>query len=451
GQSVVAIKCLDRAFGQGDPEFWKEIIMLSQYRHDNIVSLLGFCDDCGEKILVCDYASKRSLDFYLNDEDLTWVQRLEICIGAARGLAYLHNPGKTQRRVLHRDIQSSNILLDENWNARIVDLGLSKFGPANPEYTFLVSNGVGIMGYCDPLYAETGLLTKESDVYSFGEIPFNLDLTDIKQQRVSRESLDGGITESMNQPGIKEDIHYKNSKLEGGNNRKYDQPGLKEDHNNEGSRFVNLVRWWDLRRNGGAGPVSHLDSRWLLLMLHECHLESISNDGSRFGNLVRWWDFRRTSGSGPVSQWILLMLHECHLKSISNDGSRFGNLVRWWDLRRNGGAGPVSQLKKMVKAVARFLDRVNRALGTGLIGKGLGMFYSRRRRRRVLEKQHGVNIMALAVQIGMALDVAGEEVVDPGGVEMVVNVSNGLPWFGNLVRWWDLRRNGGARPVSQSP
>nr|GEZ99447.1 protein kinase, ATP binding site-containing protein [Tanacetum cinerariifolium] len=66
--------------------------MLSQYRHDNIVSLLGFCDDCGEKILVYDYASKRSLDFYLNDEDLTWVQRLEICIGAARGLAYLHNP-----------------------------------------------------------------------------------------------------------------------------------------------------------------------------------------------------------------------------------------------------------------------------------------------------------------------------------------------------------------------
>nr|GEY34463.1 protein kinase-like domain, phloem protein 2-like protein [Tanacetum cinerariifolium] len=72
GQSVVAIKRLDHAFGQGDPEFWKEIIMLSQYRHDNTVSLLGFCDDCGEKILVYDYASKRSLDFYLNDKDLTW-------------------------------------------------------------------------------------------------------------------------------------------------------------------------------------------------------------------------------------------------------------------------------------------------------------------------------------------------------------------------------------------
>nr|GEY03653.1 protein kinase-like domain, phloem protein 2-like protein [Tanacetum cinerariifolium] len=110
GRSVVALKRLDRAFGQGDPEFWKEIIMLSLYRHDNIVSLLGFCDDCGEKILVYE----------------------------------------------------------------IADLGLSKFGPANQQYTFLVSNAVGTIGYCDPLYVETGLLTKESDVYSFGVVLFEM-------------------------------------------------------------------------------------------------------------------------------------------------------------------------------------------------------------------------------------------------------------------------------------
>ncbi|PWA82371.1 hypothetical protein CTI12_AA179440 [Artemisia annua] len=174
GKSVVALKRLNRAFGQGDPEFWKEVIMLSQYRHDNIVSLLGFCDDCGEKILIYEYASKKSLDLYVNDKDLTWVQRLEICIGAARGLAYLHNPGQTQQRVLHRDIKSSNILLDENRNARIADLGLSKFGPANQQYSFLVSNAVGTFGYCDPLYIETGFLTKESDVYSFGVVLFEM-------------------------------------------------------------------------------------------------------------------------------------------------------------------------------------------------------------------------------------------------------------------------------------
>ncbi|GKA98370.1 protein kinase, ATP binding site-containing protein [Tanacetum coccineum] len=163
--------CIEKG---GFRKVYKGELVHSKGQHGNIVSLLGFCDDCGEKILVYDYASKRSLDLYLNDKDLTWVQRLEICIGAARGLAYLHNPSQTQQRVLHRDIKSSNILLDENWNARIVDFCLSKFGPANQRYTFQVTNGVGTVGYCDPLYVETGLLTKESDVYSFGVVLFEI-------------------------------------------------------------------------------------------------------------------------------------------------------------------------------------------------------------------------------------------------------------------------------------
>ncbi|KAL4564829.1 hypothetical protein LXL04_028901 [Taraxacum kok-saghyz] len=174
GNKVVAFKRLDPKFGQGNPEFWKEIVMLSMYKHENIVSLLGFCDKNDEKILAYEYVSRRSLDSYLNDDDLTWIRRLQICIGAAQGLAYLHNPGGTQQRVLHRDIKSSNILLDENWNANISDMGLSKFGPANQQYTFLVSNTVGTLRYCDPLYIETGLLTNESDVYSFGVVLFEI-------------------------------------------------------------------------------------------------------------------------------------------------------------------------------------------------------------------------------------------------------------------------------------
>nr|XP_043623279.1 nodulation receptor kinase-like [Erigeron canadensis] len=170
----VALKRLDRVFGQGDPEFWKEIMLLSLYRHENIVSLLGYCDDSGEKILVYEYASKKSLDFYINKKELTWVQRLRICLGAARGLAYLHAPTDTQLRVLHRDIKSSNILLDDNWNAKISDFGLSKFAPVNKDFTYLISNAVGTLGYCDPLYVETGLLTKESDIYSFGVVLFEV-------------------------------------------------------------------------------------------------------------------------------------------------------------------------------------------------------------------------------------------------------------------------------------
>ncbi|KAL8269051.1 hypothetical protein R6Q59_002849 [Mikania micrantha] len=174
GRAMVALKRLDRTFGQGDSEFWKEIMMLSLYKHTNIVSLLGFCDDCGEKILVYEYLPNKSLDLYLNNDKLTWIGRLKICIGAARGLAYLHSAIGTQQRVLHRDIKSSNILLDDDMNAKISDFGLSKFGPANQEYTFLFSNAVGTHGYCDPLYVENGFLTKESDVYSFGVVLFEV-------------------------------------------------------------------------------------------------------------------------------------------------------------------------------------------------------------------------------------------------------------------------------------
>lgn len=171
---MVAVKRLDRALGQGPPEFWKEIMMLSRYKHENLVSLLGFCDEGGENILVYEYLSNRSLDFYSSSTTLSWNQRLHICIGAACGLQYLHDPEGTQQRVLHRDIKSANILLDENWKAKVSDFGLSKFGPANQQFMFLVSNTVGTFGYCDPLYIEAGYLTKESDVYSFGVVLFEV-------------------------------------------------------------------------------------------------------------------------------------------------------------------------------------------------------------------------------------------------------------------------------------
>ncbi|KAL8211208.1 hypothetical protein R6Q57_005645, partial [Mikania cordata] len=158
GHEFVALKRLDRRFGQGDPEFWKEIMMLSRYKHENIVSLLGFCDDCGEKILVYEYVPNKSLDLYLNNDKLPWIRRLKICVGAARGFAYLHEAIGTQQRVLHRDINSANILLDKDMNAKISDFGLS------------MNTGACV----DPLYAENGYLTKESDVYSFNVVLFEV-------------------------------------------------------------------------------------------------------------------------------------------------------------------------------------------------------------------------------------------------------------------------------------
>ncbi|KAJ0495262.1 putative protein kinase RLK-Pelle-CrRLK1L-1 family [Helianthus annuus] len=195
GHPTVALKRLDRHLtGQGDIEFWKE-----------------------EKILVYEYVPNKSLDLYLNSDKLRWIRRLKICIGAARGLAYLHNEVGTQQRVLHRDIKSSNILLDEDWNAKISDFGLSKLGPANQEYTFLYSNPVGTHGYCDPLYAEAGFLTKESDVYSFGVVLFevlcgrlcfeNKDAGQPALIGLVRQSYENNTIEEIVYGSIKEEIN----------------------------------------------------------------------------------------------------------------------------------------------------------------------------------------------------------------------------------------------------
>ncbi|XP_076896027.1 putative serine/threonine-protein kinase PBL7 [Bidens hawaiensis] len=175
GLKTFAFKKLDRRLGQGNIEFWKEVMMLSKYKHENLISLMHFCIEGDEMILVYEYASRGSLDRYLSDANtLTWIQRLRVCVGAARGLHFLSDPKETQQRVLHRDIKSANILLDENWIAKVSDFGLSKLGPANQAHTYLVSHGVGTPGYCDPLYMELGYLSKESDVYSFGVVLFEI-------------------------------------------------------------------------------------------------------------------------------------------------------------------------------------------------------------------------------------------------------------------------------------
>ncbi|KAL7590525.1 hypothetical protein Lser_V15G36627 [Lactuca serriola] len=179
----VAIKRLNLDSNQGVTEFKAEIEMLSKFRHSHIVSLLGYHEgsDKREMIIVYEYMPNGSLEDHLhkrkvngsNSSLLTWVQRLQICIGAARGLNYLHSGTGVKSRAIHRDIKSSNILLDENLAAKVSDFGLSRIGPANLVGTTNVYTDhqiKGTFGYMDAEYFSTRRLTRKSDVYAFGVV-----------------------------------------------------------------------------------------------------------------------------------------------------------------------------------------------------------------------------------------------------------------------------------------
>ncbi|XP_044501574.1 cysteine-rich receptor-like protein kinase 42 isoform X2 [Mangifera indica] len=164
----VAVKRLVFNTRQWVDEFFNEVNLISKIQHKNLVKLLGCSIEGPESLLVYEYVPNKSLDQFLFEDNktelLNWEKQLKIIIGIAEGLAYLH--GGSDKRIIHRDIKSSNILLDEDFTPKIADFGLARNFAADKSH---LSTGVaGTLGYMAPEYLVRGQLTEKADVYSFG-------------------------------------------------------------------------------------------------------------------------------------------------------------------------------------------------------------------------------------------------------------------------------------------
>ncbi|KAL8264986.1 hypothetical protein R6Q59_023116 [Mikania micrantha] len=202
---LVAIKRARKGSSQGGLEFKTEIELLSRVHHKNVVGLIGFCFDQGEQMLVYEYIVNGTLKDSLSGRSgiwLDWTRRLKIALGAARGLQYLHDHADPP--IIHRDVKTNNILLDERLDAKVADFGLSRpLSGANT--THITTEVKGTMGYMDPEYYLTQQLTEKSDTYSFGVVMLELI--------TARNPIDNGkyivkeVKESMNKNKELYDLH----------------------------------------------------------------------------------------------------------------------------------------------------------------------------------------------------------------------------------------------------
>uniref|UniRef100_A0A1J3JQX8 non-specific serine/threonine protein kinase n=1 Tax=Noccaea caerulescens TaxID=107243 RepID=A0A1J3JQX8_NOCCA len=191
-----------------DSAFVNELESMSRLNHRNLVRLLGFYEDAEERVLVYEYMPNGSLADHLHNprfQPLTWERRLTIALDAARGVQYLHEFAVPP--VIHRDIKSSNILLDATWTAKVSDFGLSQMGPTEEEdVSHLSLHAAGTLGYIDPEYYRLQQLTTKSDVYSFGVVLLEL-LSGHKAIHMNEEENPRNVVEFVVPYILQDEVH----------------------------------------------------------------------------------------------------------------------------------------------------------------------------------------------------------------------------------------------------
>ncbi|KAF1891987.1 hypothetical protein Lal_00036338 [Lupinus albus] len=207
--TTVAIKKLSGDLGLMEREFKAEVEALSTAQHENLVALQGYCVYGGIRLLIYNYMENGSLDYWLHEKDegpsqLDWHTRLKIAQGASLGLAYMHQI--CEPHIVHRDIKSSNILLNEKFEAHVADFGLSRL--ILPYQTHVTTELVGTLGYIPPEYGQAWVATLRGDIYSFGVVMLEL-LTgkrpiDVCKPKMSRELV--GWVQQLRSEGKQDEL-----------------------------------------------------------------------------------------------------------------------------------------------------------------------------------------------------------------------------------------------------